>query len=72
VRVFQDPRAISYVERVVEGAERWQTIGLAGTVMLLLVVRTVKEEDGEETIRIISARKADTGEQSLSHSRGQA
>jgi uncharacterized protein len=70
--VFQDPGAISYVERVVEGEERWQTIGLAGTVVLVLVVHTVEEEDGEEKIRIISARKADAREQSLYHSREQA
>ncbi|HUI42471.1 MAG TPA: BrnT family toxin [Terriglobia bacterium] len=65
VRVFEDPNAVSYVERVVEGEERWHTIGLAGSVVLLLVVHTVEEEDGEETIRVISARKADSREQAL-------
>lgn len=65
VRVFQDPGAVSYIERVVDGEERWHTIGLAGNVVLLLVVRTVEEENGEEKIRIISARKADSREQSL-------
>jgi uncharacterized DUF497 family protein len=64
-RVFDDPRAVSYVERVVEGQERWHTIGLAGGITVLLVVHTVEEENGEEKIRIISARKTDPGERAL-------
>jgi uncharacterized protein len=64
-RVFSDRGAVSYIDRVVEGEERWHTIGLAGGVVPLLVVHTVEEEDGEEKIRIISARKADSREQSL-------
>ena len=64
-RVFDDLSAVSYVERVLDGEERWHTIGLAGSVVLLLVVHTVEEEDGEEKIRIISARKANPGEQAL-------
>ena len=58
VRVFEDPAAVSYVERVVAGQERWHTIGLAGGIVVLLVVHTVEEENGEEKVRIISARKA--------------
>ena len=57
-RVFEDPSAVSYVDRVVEGQQRWHTIGLAGGITMLLVAHTVEEEDGEEKIRIISARKA--------------
>jgi uncharacterized protein len=74
VRVFQDPGAVSYVERVVEGEERWHTIGLAEGVVPLLVVHTVEEENGEEKIRIISARKADSRERALydSHQEGRA
>jgi uncharacterized protein len=44
--------------------DRWQTIGLVGPV-LLLVVHTLPEgdpEDDETTGRIISARKATTRE----------
>jgi uncharacterized protein len=58
VRVFEDPAAISYVDRVIENEERWHTIGSAGGIAVVLVVHTVKEEHGEEEIRIISARKA--------------
>jgi uncharacterized DUF497 family protein len=65
LRVFEDPRAVSYVDRVVDEEERWQTVGLAGGIAVLLVVHTTGEEDGEETIRIISARKATPGERYL-------
>jgi uncharacterized DUF497 family protein len=65
VRVFEDPAAVSYVERVVDGQPRWHTIGLAGGILILLVVHTVEAENGEEKIRIISARKAALGERAL-------
>ena len=55
---FDDPRAISQMDRVVEGEERWQTLGLAGGIVVLLVAHTYREEGGEEIVRIISARKA--------------
>lgn len=67
-RVFEDPQAVSYVERVVEGQERWHTIALAGGIALLLVVHTVEEENGEEKIRIISARKTDPSKRALCES----
>ena len=56
--VFEDPRAISIQDRIVEGEQRWQTLGLVGGVVVLLVAHTYGEEKGEEVIRIISARKA--------------
>jgi uncharacterized DUF497 family protein len=68
VRVFEDAGAVSYVEQVVEGQERWHTIGSAGGITLLLVAHTVKEGNGEEEIRIISARKAGPREHALYHS----
>jgi len=70
VRVFEDPGALSFVERVLEGEERWHTIGLAGGIAVLLVVHTVDEENGEEKIRIISARKAAPRERALYEARG--
>ena len=55
--VFEDPRALSVQDRVVEGEERWQTVGMvSGTV--LFVAHTYREEAGDEVIRLISARKA--------------
>ena len=65
-RVFDDPYALSVQDRVVDGEERWQTIGLIEGVLVLLVAHTVSGDEpaggGEETIRIISARKATSRE----------
>jgi uncharacterized protein len=59
--VFGDPQLLSIQDRVVEGEERWQTVGMvSGTV--LLVAHTYREEAGDEVIRLISARKAIAGE----------
>jgi uncharacterized DUF497 family protein len=65
IRVFADHNAASYVDRLVDGEERWHTIGLAGCIALLLVVHTIGEENGEENCRIISARKASPRERGL-------
>ena len=56
--VLDDPFALSIRDRVVNGEERWQTIGRAAGISVLLVVHADREETGEEVIRIISARKA--------------
>lgn len=57
--VFEDPWHISHHDRIEEGEERWQTIGMAGGVVLLLVAHTWMEaKSGEEHIRIVSARCA--------------
>ena len=56
--VFEDPFHVSRLERVVEGEERWQTMGLIGSVVVVIVAHTYREEEGEAVIRIISARKA--------------
>jgi uncharacterized DUF497 family protein len=61
--VFEDPNHLSIQDRHEEGEERWQTLGLAGGIVVLLVAHTWREEDnGEEVMRIISARKATTRE----------
>jgi len=57
--VFQDPHIQSELDRVVEGEERWRSIGYLKGVLIVLVAHTVwEDEDGEEVIRILSARKA--------------
>jgi len=63
--VFEDPWALSIQDRDVEGEQRWQTLGLVGGVVILLVAHTYKAENGEEVIRIISARKATARERML-------
>ena len=63
--VFEDPFALSIQDRIVEGEQRWQTLGLVGGVVVLLVAHICAEEDGEEVIRIVSARKATPRERML-------
>lgn len=60
--VFDDPCHCSRQDRVVGGEPRWQTIGLVGNVALILVAHTVRVDEEEEIIRIISARKAESHE----------
>jgi uncharacterized DUF497 family protein len=61
-RVFEDPSHISIQDRHEGGEERWQTIGLIGPVAIFMVAHTYEEDDGEEVVRIISARKATKAE----------
>jgi hypothetical protein len=63
--VFDDPLHVSKQDRIENGEQRWQTIGLVHGVVLLLVAHTHTEADGVETIRIISARKADKTERRI-------
>lgn len=47
-KVFDDPRALSFLDRVVEGEQRWKTIGWAeGVPVVLMVAHTVFVEGGE-------------------------
>ncbi len=63
--VFEDPHAITMLDRVEEREERWQTWGTADGIVVLLVVHTHREEGGEEHIRMISARKATPRERNI-------
>ena len=57
--VFADPFAILEHDRIVDGELRWQTLGMAGGFLLLLVAHTIyDDEKGTEIVRIISARRA--------------
>ena len=60
--VFDDPFALSLQDRIVDGEERWQTMGLIGGFVVVLVAYTFIGEEHEEIIRIISARKATSHE----------
>jgi len=64
-RVFDDPLHISRQDRIENGELRWQTLGLVNNVALLLVAHSASDANGEETIRIISARKADKTERRI-------
>jgi uncharacterized DUF497 family protein len=61
-RVFLDPLHLSVQDRVENGEQRWQTLGLIGGVAVVLVAHTFTEDgptdEPVEMIRIISARAA--------------
>ena len=61
-RVFADPLAVSNQDRVENGENRWQTIGMVEGCLMLLVAHTVRHDNDTEVIRIISARRADKQE----------
>lgn len=62
-RAFDDPFAVSEQDRIENGEQRWQTIGMASGCLLLLVAHTVCfEDEGIEVVRIISARRVDRKE----------
>ena len=62
-RAFADPFAFTAHDRIENGEQRWQTIGMVDGHLVLLVAHTVGEDDdGTEVICIISARKADAKE----------
>ena len=63
--VFDDPHAVSRLERIEDGEDRWQTLGSACGVVILLVAHTYYEEGGEEVIRIISVRIATPRERKI-------
>jgi uncharacterized protein len=59
ILIFEDPRIVSEIERVVDGEERWQSMGEIGSGLIVLVAHTWKlENEFDEAVRVISARKA--------------
>jgi len=55
--VFDDPWQLSVQDRVVDGEERWQTLGIVSGIVVL-VAHTWDEDDSAQVMRLISARKA--------------
>jgi uncharacterized DUF497 family protein len=59
MHVFDDPHALFELDRTDEFGElRWHAIGLIGEVAVVLVAHTIREEAGDEIVRLISARRA--------------
>jgi uncharacterized protein len=56
--VFDDPLHRSVADRTEDGEQRWNTTGMVGGVVLLIVAHLWRDDRDGETIRIISARKA--------------
>jgi Uncharacterized protein conserved in bacteria len=58
-KVFSDPFHVSDQDRFENGEYRHQTIGMINGFMVVLVAHTVRFENEEEVIRLISARRAE-------------
>lgn len=70
-KIFEDPNLVLRKERIDEesGEQRWHAMGTAQTAqrtaVLLVVVHVYRSKNGEEIIRIISAREADKRERRI-------
>lgn len=60
--MFADPNALVVQDRIENGEERWQAIGVVEGLFMLVVAHTVREQDDLEVIRILSARRANREE----------
>ncbi len=58
IEVFHDPFALTGLDRIVDGEERYKTLGIVNHVLLVVVTHTMTDENNDTIIRIISARKA--------------
>jgi uncharacterized protein len=62
--VFEDPYRTTEEDLVVEGEQRWRTIGIVSGLIIVLVIH-LEEDIGEDLfVRIISARRATPVERS--------
>lgn len=60
--VFDDPRHLVENNGIVNGEQRWLAIGRIGAATVIVVAHTYEDDDGQEYIRLISARKAESSE----------
>jgi uncharacterized protein len=65
IEVFDDPFYLSIFDCVVGDEQRYWAVGLIGSLAVVVVVQTWQEADGEEVLRIVSARKASARERRL-------
>lgn len=64
-KVFEDPKLLSDYNGHVNDENRWQALGQVNGMVLLLVVYTIRQHNGNDITRIISARKATKSERTL-------
>lgn len=63
--VFSDPLAQFILDSVVDAEERWRAIGQIRHRFLVVTIHCYRRKNGEEIIRIISARPASSHERKL-------
>jgi len=56
IMVFDDPLAKTVQDRIVDGEERWQIIGMVEGCLFVIVAHTYLEMADTEIVRIINAR----------------
>ena len=62
---LEDPNLFYLPDRIYEGELRHQAIGQVDGVLLLMVAHTIRGDDEQTRVRIISARVAERREQKL-------
>lgn len=63
IHVFDDPYLLSWIDNRYEyGEEGWVGLGAIYHEIVVVVIYTVKSNEDEETIRLVSARKAEKKE----------
>ena len=69
--VFADQFSLSMFDDEHSNQEdRWVILGKSNNEMVLLIIHTFRNSDNEETVRIISARKATKNEEKTYKQRG--
>ncbi len=65
IGVFSDPNAVTIFDHEHSGLgeDRWITLGRSGAGLVCVVCHTFRDRDGIQSLRIISARKADRDEE---------
>jgi uncharacterized DUF497 family protein len=58
IQVFDDPYALVERDRIEDGEVRWRITGFMDNAAVLFVAHTIREVEGDEIVRIISARLA--------------
>ena len=64
--VFQDPFLLES-SQYVEGEERWEILGMVDDHLLTVIVQYKSSNDGEQIVRLISARRATRHERKYYH-----
>ncbi len=54
--IFSDPMRVTRYEQIENGEVRWQTVGTLSAHRIILVAHISIDSDGNEIVRIISAR----------------
>ncbi|MDA3938160.1 MAG: BrnT family toxin [Spirochaetia bacterium] len=63
MEIFDDPLHISILDKKYSYfEERWITVGTTNKISIIVVVNLFFDDEGEEVIRIISAREATNNE----------